>query len=69
MFYIIISLMIAGCGRETVPQEETKDSLFLGAQRCLSENRGDEAFKLLVGCVRNGRIIVPKHILNWGSFI
>lgn len=46
VFCIIISLMIAGCGRETVPQEEAKDSLFLGAQRCLSENRGDEAFKL-----------------------
>ena len=46
VFYILICLVFAGCGREVVTHEENKDSLFLGAQRCLSENRGDEAFKL-----------------------
>ena len=45
-FYVIISLMLVGCGREVIPQEESKDALFLSGQRCLSENRSEEAFKL-----------------------
>lgn len=46
VFYITIGLMLAGCGREAIPQDEVKDSLYLSAQRCLSENRGEDAFKI-----------------------
>ena len=46
VFYILIVGMLAGCKRDTVPQDEVKDSLYLSAQRCLSENRGEDAFKI-----------------------
>ena len=46
VFIATLCLVLVGCRHDSAPVEETSDVLFQNARRYLSENRGEEAFKI-----------------------